>query len=130
MSKSVRETAEIFKALGDPTRLKIIKLIAATGNNLCVGIIAHKLEISQPAVSQHLKILKNAGLVEADRQGFHVHYTIVKNCLDTLGIKVDALLKTFGAEMELDNKCELKGDNKNCAQFNSIQNPVIKQQEE
>ena len=117
MSKSVIDTAEIFKALGDATRLKILKIIAAKGNNLCVGIIADKLNISQPAVSQHLKILKNAGLVEADRQGFHVHYQIKKDSLDFYGIKADDFLKTFGAEMELDTKCELK--DKKCEELNS-----------
>lgn len=114
MSKSVMDIAEIFKALGDATRLKILKLIEATGNNLCVGIIARKLNVSQPAVSQHLKILRNAGLVEANRQGFYVHYKIRNNCLDAYGINTDSFLKSFGAEMELAASCELKGDTKNC----------------
>ena len=114
MSKSVIDAAEIFKALGDATRLKIIKLIAATGNNLCVGIIARMLNVSQPAVSQHLKILRNAGLVEANRQGFHVHYRVRNNCLDAFGIDTDSFLKSFGAEMELEASCESKVDAKNC----------------
>ncbi len=119
LSKSVVDTAEIFKALGDATRLKILKMIAAKGNNLCVGKIACNLSISQPAVSQHLKILKNAGLVEADRQGFHVHYKIRNNALDAYGINAADFLKSFGAEMDLKDNCELKGDKENCNKLNN-----------
>ncbi len=59
---------EIFKVLGDQNRLKIIKMILSTGNNLCVGMLAQKLGIAQPSVSQHLKILKTAGLIEGDSE--------------------------------------------------------------
>ena len=95
MSNSVNSTADIFKALGDPSRLKIIKLILLKGNNLCVGMIAHKLGISQPAISQHLKILKNAGLVEAERIGFHIHYRLKKDALNNYGVNITELLKTI-----------------------------------
>ena len=125
LSKSITDTAEVFKALGDPTRLKILKLISAMGNNLCVGIIAQKLNVSQPAVSQHLKILKNAGLVNADRQGFHVHYQITKGSLETYGINTGNFLKSFGSEMNLDAGCHSKGDTENCNKLNggSHENP-------
>jgi ArsR family transcriptional regulator len=119
LDQSVNDTAEIFKALGDATRLKIMKLIAAKGNMLCVGKIAHCLNISQPAVSQHLKVLKNAGLVEPDRQGFHVHYRIVSDSLKSYGLSIEGFLKSFGAEMELDNDCELKGKKENCKKLNN-----------
>ena len=107
MDKSISDTAEIFKALGDPTRFKIIKLISATGNNLCIGAIANNLKISQPAVSQHLKILKNTGLVEADRHGFHIHYQVKKDSLNVFGIDTTSFLKSFGSEMKLEESCEL-----------------------
>ena len=74
MNNSIINTANLFKALGDETRLKIIKLIALKGNNLCVGMIAKNIEISQPAVSQHLSILKKAGLVKSSRYGSIIHY--------------------------------------------------------
>ena len=75
MKNNFSKSAEVFKALGDPTRLKIIKIIFAA-NNVCVGMIAKNLNITQPAVSQHLKILKNAGLVNAQKIGYHVHYSL------------------------------------------------------
>lgn len=95
MNNSLNETADIFKALGDPSRLKIIKLILMNGNNLCVGMIAHRLNISQPAVSQHLKILKNAGLVEGNRMGFHMHYKVNNNSLNNYGININELLNNI-----------------------------------
>jgi ArsR family transcriptional regulator len=68
--------AEHFKALADPTRLKLLDILLSHKQVLCVCAIAEKLGVSQPAVSQHLKILKNAGLVKGKRHGYHVHYTI------------------------------------------------------
>ena len=118
-SKTVLDTADIFKALGDGSRLKILKLIAAHGNVLCVGFIAKKLGLSQPAVSQHLKTLKNAGILTGERKGYHVHYSINADVLEPYGIDTLAFLESFGAEMNLDNDCELKGDVEMCDKLNS-----------
>ena len=71
----VPEMAGMFKSLGDLTRLQLIYLLATAGTGkLCVGDIAARLGISQPAVSQHLKALKNEGIVDSQREGFHVYY--------------------------------------------------------
>jgi ArsR family transcriptional regulator, arsenate/arsenite/antimonite-responsive transcriptional repressor len=67
--------AEVYKALGDPTRLEIISLLTES-ENLCVNVIAEKTGMSQPAISQHLKILKNAGFLNAKKMGMHVHYSL------------------------------------------------------
>ena len=82
--------ADLFKALSDPTRLKIINLLTKS-ENLCVGIIAEKTGMSQPAISQHLKTLKTAGILDARKMGPEVHYSInpekateFKNIVDTL----------------------------------------------
>ncbi|SHH26038.1 transcriptional regulator, ArsR family [Thermosyntropha lipolytica DSM 11003] len=58
---------EVFKALGEPTRLKIIRLLAE--KELCVCDLEEIMDISQPRVSQHLKILKQAGLVKERKEG-------------------------------------------------------------
>lgn len=118
MSSSIKDTAEIFKAMGEETRLKIIKLIASKGNQLCVGAIANRLGVSQPAVSQHLKVLKNAGLLEAVREGYHVHYKLVGDALTSYGINLIPFLKTFGAEMDLDSCCEHKNNSEKCSGLN------------
>ncbi len=57
----------LFKALGEPTRLKIIKLLAA--RDLCVCDLEEIMQISQPRISQHLKVLKYAGLVNERKDG-------------------------------------------------------------
>lgn len=73
----VPQMASTFKALGDLTRLQIIYLLSTdTSGTLGVSELAVRLKISQPAVSQHLKTLKNEGLVESRREGFYIYYTI------------------------------------------------------
>lgn len=57
----------VFKALGEPTRLKIIKLLAH--RELCVCDLEEILQMSQPRISQHLKVLKQAGLVNERKEG-------------------------------------------------------------
>lgn len=72
----LEEATQIFKALSDPTRLRLIQLLASQerGSALCVMALADRLEVSQPAVSQHLRVLRNLGLVRGERRGFRVHY--------------------------------------------------------
>jgi ArsR family transcriptional regulator len=57
----------VFKALGEPTRLKIVKLLAV--RDLCVCDLEEVMQISQPRISQHLKVLKYAGLVNERKEG-------------------------------------------------------------
>ena len=69
--------SEVFKALGDPTRLKIIRILASgMEKDLCVTELAKVLGIKQPAASQHIKVLKNVGILEPIRNGQRVQYTV------------------------------------------------------
>jgi ArsR family transcriptional regulator len=70
----VTELAEALKALAAPSRLKIVELLQS--HPYCVRALTLRLDISQPAVSQHLAVLKQAGLVDADREGTMVHYRV------------------------------------------------------
>jgi DNA-binding transcriptional ArsR family regulator len=72
----IEELAEIFKALSDPTRLRVVKLLSEQGGALCVNALAYKVGVSQSAVSQHLRILRQAGLVHGERRGYRVHYAL------------------------------------------------------
>ena len=72
-----------IKALADENRLKIIKLLLY--NNLCVGALAKKLQISESAVSQQLKILREADLVMGEKKGYFVHYKVKNEKLQNLG---------------------------------------------
>ncbi len=72
--------AESFKVLSVETRIKIIELLKA--GPLSVNTIAEALGISQSAVSQHLRILKHAGLVADERRGYRIYYSLNKDKLD------------------------------------------------
>ena len=72
----VDEVAELFKALSDPTRLRLVKLLGQHHGALCVNALAHRLGVSQSAVSQHLRVLRQARLVNGARHGYHVHYVL------------------------------------------------------
>jgi DNA-binding transcriptional ArsR family regulator len=75
------EPAEIFKVLSVETRVKIIDILKANGA-LGVKDISEKLGITPPAVSQHLKILKQAGLVRSERQGYWIPYSINEEAME------------------------------------------------
>ena len=81
------EPAEIFKVLSVETRVKIIELLKTQGP-LGVKQISENLGLTPPAVSQHLKILKQAGMVRSERQGYWIPYTInvdaMENCRKVL----------------------------------------------
>ncbi len=66
--------AEVCSALAEPTRLFILYALAEKGCN--VTELAQKLEIAQPTISRHLKILRDGGLVKATRQGMNVQYEL------------------------------------------------------
>jgi DNA-binding transcriptional ArsR family regulator len=71
-----QDLAEVFKALSDPTRLRLIKLVRDHRGELCVTALARRLGVTQSAVSQHLRVLRQAGLVRGVRHGYRVHYSL------------------------------------------------------
>jgi len=71
--------ALLMQALASPVRLRIIGMLAR--KSLCVKMIAADLAVSQPAVSQHLRVLRQAGLVAAHKSGYYVHYRLDKQAL-------------------------------------------------
>lgn len=66
----------IMKALSDGTRLKIINLLL--NYDYCVGALARNLNVSEAAVSQHLKVLRKAGIVAGEKRGYYTHYDVNK----------------------------------------------------
>ena len=84
----IDKLADIFKALSDPTRLRLIQLLnnckpgVCNGGPLCVNALAHQLGVTQSAVSQHLRILRQTGLVRGERNGNFMHYSLDPNGLD------------------------------------------------
>lgn len=67
---------EIFKALGDETRLRLVNLFLQADEDLCVCEMVDALELPQYQISKHLTILKNAGLLQASRRGTWVYYRL------------------------------------------------------
>ena len=69
----------VFEALASVTRRKILAYLS--GGDLTAGEIASRFEISKPAVSQHLSVLENAGLVSSEKRGQYVHYRLTPDSL-------------------------------------------------
>jgi ArsR family transcriptional regulator, arsenate/arsenite/antimonite-responsive transcriptional repressor len=70
-----------FKALADPTRIRILNLLAANREPVCVCDIVKHFPIGQPTISHHLKILRDARFVLAERRGTFMYYCVNRNCL-------------------------------------------------
>ena len=69
-----RRIAAALKALGDPTRLEILRLIAAQQGPVCACDVVDRFDLSQPTISHHLKTLREAGLLKARRKGLWSFY--------------------------------------------------------
>lgn len=74
--------ARVFKALGDPTRVKLISLIAAAGEDgACVCDLIAPVRLSQPTVSHHMRQLVDAGLITREQRGKWAYYRLVEGAL-------------------------------------------------
>lgn len=79
------ELARTFKALGDPTRVQLLSIVAAAGGGeACVCDLTAPVGLSQPTVSHHLKILVDAGLLAREQRGRWSYYSLVPGALDGL----------------------------------------------
>ena len=76
--------ARTVKALADPTRLRLVSLVAAHGGEACVCDLTEPVGLSQPTVSHHLKVLVDAGLMTRDKRGVWAYYALVPGALDAL----------------------------------------------
>ena len=75
----------MFKALGDPVRLRLLSMIASQpGGEACVCDLSPAFDVSQPTISHHLKVLREAGLIECERRGTWVYYWGVPTALAQL----------------------------------------------
>ena len=78
--------AKVFKALGDPVRLRLLSMIASRGEGgeTCVCDLTPAFDLSQPTISHHLKLLRQAGLIDCERRGTWVYYWVLPGALDRL----------------------------------------------
>ena len=82
-------TAQLFKALGDPARVKIVNLLARSDEPVCVCNLTEPLGLSQPTVSHHLKKLTGAGLLLREQRGVWAYYSIDPDAVGRLRALVD-----------------------------------------
>ena len=75
------EFASWFKALADPTRIRILNLLAASPEPVCVCDITDHFPLGQPTISHHLKVLREAGIVGSERQGLWAFYYVEPDAL-------------------------------------------------
>ena len=68
---------ELFQALASENRIRILRTLQE--RPLCVGALATRLEMTESAISQHLQVLRRAGLVESDKRGNFVHYSLAED---------------------------------------------------
>ncbi|MQA15931.1 MAG: metalloregulator ArsR/SmtB family transcription factor [Pseudonocardiaceae bacterium] len=79
------ELAHVFKAIADPVRLRLLSLIAAhAGGEACVCDLTGAFELTGPTISHHLKVLREAGLIEGERRGTWIYYRVQPDLLAQL----------------------------------------------
>jgi len=89
--KDVEKLVRLFKALSVDTRVRIVALLRERA--LCVGALSARLKVTQGAVSQHLRVLREAGLVLPEKRGYYVHYRLNKKALYRWREAVERLLE-------------------------------------
>ena len=107
MDEETHKLARWLKVLSVGTRLRIIQLL--NGHALCVNALAHRLDITQSAVSQHLRILREAGLVIDEKRGYYVHYRLNEKTFSKWKEAISHML-----EVKVDS-CPGKKGNQKCA---------------
>jgi len=93
---------DLFKALADANRRKILKLLSKK-DSMTAGEIADQFQISKPAVSDHLKILRNAGLIYAEKQGQYINYQLNTTVMQELATLVFDILKIDKDKLKIKN---------------------------
>jgi ArsR family transcriptional regulator len=82
-------TAELFRALADPARVRIVNVLATSGEPVCVCELIEPLELSQPTVSHHLKKLVDAGLLEREQRGKWAYFSLKRDAVEKLAAVAD-----------------------------------------
>jgi DNA-binding transcriptional ArsR family regulator len=111
MMMAPKSLARCLKVLAVDTRVRIVQLLK--GRAMCVNALARHLEVTQGAVSQHLRIMRDAGLVVDDKRGAFVHYRLNDDTLAAWREEIDTLLDpTHGASTDRKGapRCAAKGN--------------------
>ena len=82
--KAASRMGEVAKALGDPVRLQLVDVLRKHPGKVCVCELVPLFELSQPTVSHHLKVLREAGIVGSERVGLWAYYFVIPDVLKEL----------------------------------------------
>jgi ArsR family transcriptional regulator len=82
-------TAALFRALGDPARVRIVNLLATAGGEVCGCDLTDGLGLAQPTVSHHLKKLHDAGLLDREQRGKWAYYSLKRDAVTKLAAVAD-----------------------------------------
>jgi ArsR family transcriptional regulator, arsenate/arsenite/antimonite-responsive transcriptional repressor len=85
VKRSIDPTVRMLQALGDPVRLSIVRQLASDGD-VCACDLTCCGEVSQPTVSHHLRVLREAGVVTSERRGTWIHYSLVPEAIARLRV--------------------------------------------
>ncbi len=80
---------KVLKAVSDNTRMNILTLLLK--HNYCVRALANKLNLTEASISQHLKVLREAGLIVGEKRGYFMHYDVNRTVLHQLAKEIEAL---------------------------------------
>ena len=83
-SEHALRVAAVAKALGDPVRLQLVDVLRKHAGTVCVCELVPLFDLSQPTISHHLKVLRQAGLVGSERQGLWAYYYVIPDALGEL----------------------------------------------
>ncbi len=98
-AEAATELAGVFKALSDPVRLRLLSAIASRdGGEACVCDLSAGIDLTQPTISHHLKVLREAGLLSSERRGTWVYYRVEPAALAQLSRLLDIALPTGAAQ--------------------------------
>ena len=108
------EIVKLFKALSDPTRVQILLHLA--DGDLCVGALARRLGVTHSAISQHLRVLREAGLVRGEKRGYWVHYSLdrprVRRIVERAGKWLEGLSSAPAGQCIDTRKCPRRGESR------------------
>jgi len=107
----------VLKAIADETRMKILSLLLR--HNYCVRALARNLELSESTISQHLKVLREAGLLVGEKRGYFMHYDVERKVLHELAGEIEELAviereactpEMGGCQPSEQANCHIKGE--------------------
>jgi ArsR family transcriptional regulator len=88
----LNEQVRLLSAIADPTRLRIVEMLAGACDSICVCDITTQFDLGQPTISHHLRVLRDAGLVSSEKRGLWVYYSLNRPAFEELASYLNGLL--------------------------------------